>query len=932
MSRDEKAIEQGVISGNVHFGSTVGFPLLSEEEANNSSSFSARYDVDQKTWTIDVSFLKPGIRSSLQDLILVPLCFNGTSEKYTAVNGFNAKFEVTKSTINDYGMYLGIYDSKDGRTMKPRYGEHFDLVLKDVPLDFAKEKKGSISGYCVCDLTYKKPFYDTEHFDATFSSPTEIDMSHSFVCVENLEFWFYDKTTGEVVAKFSLDEAFSKKTKDFAKATEILSLESSESTTVADNSNAPNAESTTSQDEQGGSVASNNGLPRNRNQVGRRRAPAGRAPNNGGGIEPTESTEPANSTAQAPVDQGSENALENPDGAADNTEAPVAENQSEAASDHNSGFGATKEGEEGNLESKIDSFDSNVSQDDEKKLDAEKAFNRNWDVIPESFMGNNCTGLYYAISDRYGDVEKQKTQGEFETTSEFRARMKRVQKDLAQTVISGEVRFGSTVAFPFFPAELESPHFGKIKTQYDANKKRWTLTIDFVMNVGVHGDNNVSWLNIPIYLNGEKETYTGVNGLKMEVEVTKWLFREYGVQAEFPRLKNFKGDYVNGFETLNFILGNVPVDVAKEKKGRVAGFCVCDVDSVEPYFYWFYLKPKFTSPYGFDIFRRFMVVRNLEFWFYDLKTREVFAKYSLDEASRGKIKTYGESTIVAGRGSKVGSPTDEGNEDAEPVPTWEEVLSGAVDSPEKWESKAPTITVPDDAKSLEEALAKSTKGDVILVRATEKPVPLKGKKAARGESSEVKIDHAVAIVGESSESGNVVVEVGSEETLRIGSHDLVAFKGLTFSFRNTPSADAVTPLVVASKGSKAKFKNCVFEGNGIEKSTGIVVEGEQTDATFWKCSFQQFGDAGLRVQDSSKATLEYCQFLSENRYGVSSFSGASAKVDKCRFDGNVTGFIAEGGGGVVASNSFFSGNRSNWSISSGSRDACDTKDGNVVEK
>ena len=61
-------------------------------------------------------------------------------------------------------------------------------------------------------------------------------------------------------------------------------------------------------------------------------------------------------------------------------------------------------------------------------------------------------------------------------------------------------------------------------------------------------------------------------------------------------------------------------------------------------------------------------------------------------------------------------------------------------------------------------------------------------------------------------------------------------------------------------------------------------------------------------------------------------SDAAIKVDKCRFDGNVTGFIAEGGGGVVASNSFFSGNRSNWSISSGSKDASDTKEGNVIEK
>ena len=306
----------------------------------------------------------------------------------------------------------------------------------------------------------------------------------------------------------------------------------------------------------------------------------------------------------------------------------------------------------------------------------------------------------------------------------------------------------------------------------------------------------------------------------------------------------------------------------------------------------------------------------------------MFAKYSLDEASRGKIKTYGESTFVAGRGSKVSSSTDEGSDEAEPIPTWEEVLNESVDSPEKWESKKPTITIPDDAASLEEALSKTSKGDVILVRSTEKPILLKGKKAARGESSEVLIDHAVAVIGES----NATVEIDAEETLRIDSRDLVAFKGLSFSARKSPSANSIKPLIAVANDSKVKFKDCEFQGNDIEETTGVAVEGEFANVSFWKCQFQQFGDSGVRVQDSANATLEYCQFLSENRYGVSSFSGAAIKVDKCRFDGNVTGFIAEGGGEVVASNSFFSGNRSNWSISSGSKDASDTKEGNVIEK
>ena len=906
IEREGKAIEQGLIAGKVHFGSTVGFPLPSEEDADNSSSFSARYDVDHKTWTLVVNFLEPGIHAGDGDSLLLPLCFSGTSEKYKAVNGFNAQFEVTKSTIDGYGVCVEVPRRQDdqGKTAT-RYGRFFDLALNDVPLEFAKEKKGNLSGYCVCDLVYKRPYYNSDHLDPTFSSPSEIDMYKHYPCVENVEFWFYDKTTGDVFAKFSLDEALSKESKNFANATETTKGAEPE-------------------------VASNASLPKNRNRPGRRNPPTNRSQQNGGMTAPPQSDATAGQADEKEVanvsDKADESGEQSESSAADPTSTA---SQAEHTADSNVGFNESNGEEEDDLESKIDSFDASISQEDEKKLEPEKVFDRTWESIPESYDANNCTGLYYAISSRYGDVEKQRSKGEFETTSEFRARMKRAQKNIANTVISGDVRFGSTVAFPLFPDELKSPHFGKIKTSYNADKKRWVLTVDFVMSVGVNGENNVSWLNIPIYLNGEKETYTGVNGFKMEVEVTKWLLREYGVQVEFPRLKNFSGSYTNGFETLSFVLGSVPVEVARDKKGHVGGFCVCDVDSVEPCFEWFYIKPKFTSPYGFDVYRRFIVVRNLEFWFYDMKTREVIAKYSLEEASRGKIKTYGEATNVAGRNPKDAAPTDE---EAEPVPTWDEVFSAAVDTPESWESKKPTITIPDDAASLEEALAKSAKGDVILVRATEKPVPLKGKKAARGESSEVTIDHAVAIVGESGENGSAIVELDAEETLRINSRDLVAFKGTTFSTKKSPSAKDVTPQIFVANDSKAKFKNCVFQGNGVEEASGVVVEGEFAVASFWKCQFQQFGIDGLRVQDSAKTTVEFCQFLAKNRYGLSSLSGAEVKVDRSQFDGNVTGFQAEGGGGVVVSNSFFSGNRSNWSISSGSMRSCDTKEGNVIEK
>ena len=638
----------------------------------------------------------------------------------------------------------------------------------------------------------------------------------------------------------------------------------------------------------------------------------------------------------------------------------------------------------------VDSSEDEEQDDDEPLAWIWEPFDRNWDSIPESFVGSLCPLLLYRTSNRYDEVEKQFKQGEFETLAEFHSRIEREGEEMERSVISGNVHFGSTVAFPlvndimfgiiyevcssqdFVPrdrigsfigmlSQLDSIH-STLNTKYDPDRRSLTLSIDFKSKRVKEAERKS--LLIPLCGNIKSEKYTAVNGFNAKFEVSKLVANDFGICVEFDNPLDLQKLFthpmeidgqIHSFAQVNepsFVLNDVPLEFAKEMKGRISGYCVCDVRFKKPYYHRTYIEPKFSSPNELELFEYYMFVENLEFWFYDEMSRSVVAKFSLEEAFSGKAKNFADAKIISGRGlseMKTAVHKGEGKIDkaehrgtlgvmslydeeitdvAEPVPTWEEVLNESVDSAESWESKKPTLTIPDDAKSLEEALSKSSRGDVILVRSTEKPILLKGKKAARGESSEVLIDHAVAVVGES----NAIVEIDAEETLRIDSRDLVAFKGLSFSARKSPSANSVKPLIAVANDSKVKFKDCEFQGNDIEETTGVAVEGEFANVSFWKCQFQQFGDSGVRVQDSANATLEYCQFLSKNRYGVSSFSGAAIKVDKCRFDGNVTGFIAEGGGGVVASNSFFSGNRSNWSISSGSKDASDTKEGNVIEK
>ena len=841
IEREEKDVVHSLISGNVHFGSAVGFPIVRERFSTGCNTVDTEYSADQKNWVLSVHFRGTGIEVVNEKKVFVPIHLGAETEKYEAVNGFNAKFEITKTTFEEDEVCVEYAEPQDIRGKI----ETLRMTLNNVPLEFAKKMKGKISGFCVCDVAYKNSYSDTKHVEPKFSSPKEYDFINRYVFVNNLEFWFYDVTTGKVIAKFGLEEALDGRPKNFVDAKTVLDRRDASS-------------SSSGVDE--ASASSNVEVDATPSQIDG---------------DKSKSTD----TGREPI---------KPD-ATQHSEMP---------------------------------FESDISK------------------IPADYLGHNLASVVEALSRPSFRIPTTN----FSSQSEYRKWLRERADSLSSLPLYGSLTFNSRLAFVMKNVSEADDSCESVFTSYQESTKTMTIRRTFMFSQmnsdALKGNSAVSRPRGPIVRSshGTMNAYEAMD-MGRDFVLTQNLralnersesssdvyfslcvqdYEAYGLALECSQAKRDPASLCD-----HWTLTGVSSEDYKRLKDTIRVLCIFQLGvggSSQSGFY------ESTSE-AFEFPSYAFCTINPEFWLYDGSTGTILAKYTAEEFLSGRRYALGD---VAKKGAK-GELGEEIAEELE-QPTWDDVLSESVDSPESWESKAPTITIPDDAASLEEALSKSKKGDVILVRSSEKPIPLKGKKAARGESSEVTIDHAVAIVGESDSSENVVVEVGSEETLRIDSRDLVAFKGVTFSFRNTPSADDITPLVVVSNDSKAKFKNCVFEGNGAEKSVGIVVEGEFAVTTFWKCNFQQFGDAGLCVQDSANATLEYCQFLSENRYGVSSFSGAAIKVDKCRFDGNVTGFIAEGGGGVVASNSFFSGNRSNWSISSGSKDASDTKEGNVIEK
>ena len=567
-------------------------------------------------------------------------------------------------------------------------------------------------------------------------------------------------------------------------------------------------------------------------------------------------------------------------------------------------------------------FDSRESFPRQPKY-ATEPFDDNIDFVPSDYWGHDPVAIVKSLSTTpfsTAGIRYDRDSPKYLETVEYRAGL------LQNESLFGTVKFGSRLAY-VFPNDSENTDSSmeSVSCEYNASTRVMTVRRSFrnpsCVGVGFANPSPYYELASGSYPFGavyfslflrEEQTYAlalefSQSKKKSQVQIDHWTVIDVS-PTEYDRFK----DSIRVLCSYNVGAGG----------NRYIGF----------------FKPALHQIVAYrDLPFNLICAAEPEFWLYDGKTGEIIAKYSATETYNGKrvkmIKTRKSSSRDKGSSPRSAADSSERFPDSSETtePSWDDVLKSAEDVRESWEKKAPSVIVPDDCKSLEEALNKTKDGDVIQIRrgAT---IPLMRNRRTRGESSEIEIDHAVAIIGESGASKNAILQIGGEESLKIESGGNVSFKGVSFISSDPEAGTVPKPAVVVRNNAKATFRNCVFSGANAEESVGVAVDGENAEAEFWKCEFRSFEQDGLRVDLSAKAKVEYCEFSSGNRHGISSFNSARVDVDKCRFDGNVTGFQADGGGGVVVTNSFFSNNRSNWSVSPGSRLACDTKEGNVIEK
>ncbi len=532
------------------------------------------------------------------------------------------------------------------------------------------------------------------------------------------------------------------------------------------------------------------------------------------------------------------------------------------------------------------------------------------------------------------------TKGEYETTRDFSKRRANVIKDAQTKNIIGTITPGSRIAAVF-------TYFEK---QYDADGKKLICTFDEMLEIAKS-------LAV-LVLKDEASMYLGHNALGVEKVVEKAELDVVGLSSK----RGFKREYAIP----------IPIEEAVDWKERVKALVVFTLDPQKDpntniyyatYEYYDHIEPKMSLPYDIDYYARALYVKDVEIWFYNDSTGEILMKtpaypnarptyvkydarsrFSNDDANTTNVANDVDDepdwdSAYENASSETDFSLNDDEDDVQnvvepvveelpPVKTWQELLSESVDEQANWEKKKPAIVVPDDAPTLTDALAKAKSGDVVQLKKSTTPYPL-GVKLSSGRTG-LMLDKPVAIVGETGDPSDVVIEIGVMESVFVETKGAM-FKGVTLSCGPLGLEKTCSPLVQVGTSGYATFKYCEFHGNGVERSVGVKLSGQNSRAAFWKSVFRGFGDSGVLAEEESAAKLQYCEFLDGNHYGFTSESGASVTIERCHFADNDTSIHALSGGGGKIVESRFEGNKRRAEISAASRNKFEESD-NVYDK
>lgn len=549
--------------------------------------------------------------------------------------------------------------------------------------------------------------------------------------------------------------------------------------------------------------------------------------------------------------------------------------------------------------------------------------------LPPEYLGHNIKAITKRVENIFfeGKVKKD----EYEKTADYKKRIASFKKELPEKSLYGNVKFGSILAL----ALTQDGESGiSVDGKYDADSEKFAVTFGYGADYQIED-----------YMNGFREyygvtfsrelissgTYIGKNGFGVEKEIKEEDFQSYGIA--YTDVRGLKIDYNSAL-----YLRNVPANQARaighdlsvlcvfqlgylegEENGAITPFAVVSGGDR--------VKPTMDRPYDMFDSQRAVCAAIPEFWLYNFKTGEVYAKYSLKEVKTGKAKNIGDFNLNAASKDVEKTNAEDLEETAEEKAEREAKEAAADVAKERrraaefWENgnkrldnrlaavkrltpsrdvAAPLqIAVPGDCATLAEALAEAEK------QATKDEIPRIVLDAGEYDASGLTLKTFVDVQSASGKPEDVVLTVDAASPITVDGETVVSFDGVTL---RQVGGGAKSGACVEVKRGIALFFGCVLDGKtGAKSATGVKATGLKSAVVLYKCVATDFSLSASHVEDGAFGWAVESVFGPKNRFGASS-KAARLEAEKCEFRGNETALyfrgIATGGaqGNVYAEN------------------------------
>ncbi|MBP3530558.1 MAG: hypothetical protein J6K25_05170 [Thermoguttaceae bacterium] len=517
--------------------------------------------------------------------------------------------------------------------------------------------------------------------------------------------------------------------------------------------------------------------------------------------------------------------------------------------------------------------------------------------VTPGYRGHDVEAILESVSKIFSrrNVEKD----EYEKTVDFQKRLATFKKTLPEKTLHGNLKFGSTLAL----ALTQDAKFGfSARCQYDADAERFAISFESRVDYGVEGFIEKQYKDfygvgikrelIPEANDGNRNSiikrecwrscgivFTDSRDLRIDASSTLYL---HGVAPNYARTIG-KGLGVLCVFQLGFL--------EKREDGTATPYAV--VRGTET------TKPTTARPNGTFESKQAVLTTLPEFWIYNVKTGEVYAKYALADLKNGKSKKIGdfhleelekaEKNKEKERQARQASAFEEfvkhrrRQMDAflnDNLPLTTRVATFKMLPPSRRFAAPTTIAVPKDFATLREALDEATK------KAGKDAIPRIVLDAGEYDASGLTLKTLVDIQSASGNPEDVVLNVDAAAPIVVNGETVVEFDGVTLRQVN---AEAKTGSCVEVKQGIALLYNCVFDGkSGAKAATGVKASGRKSAVVCWKYSATGFSLSALHVEAGAFGYVMNSVLGPNNRFGASS-KGAWLKVEECEIRVNETG-------------------------------------------